>query len=125
MATIGGVAGEELRQFVGHTGATFGLDFSSDGTILLSTSGDRTVRMWEWASGEELHRFTTHIDWVNEVKFTPDEAFAISAGQDPAARVWRIDRSTEALRIFAQENRYIRELSCAERDLYHLEPCED
>jgi WD40 repeat protein len=117
--------GEELRQFVGHTGATFGLDFSSDGAILLSTSGDRTVRMWEWASGEEMHRFSSHVDWVNEVQFSPDNSFAVSAGQDPAARVWRIDRTTAELASFASETRYIRELSCAERVLYHLDACEE
>jgi WD40 repeat protein/serine/threonine protein kinase len=117
--------GEEVRQFVGHTGATFGLDFSSDGSILLSTSGDRTVRMWEWATGEEMHRFNSHIDWVNEVIFSPDNTIAISAGQDPAARVWRIDRSTDQLADFANSSRYIRDLSCDERDLYHLPACED
>lgn len=116
--------GEEIRRFVGHNGNTFGLAFSQDGEILLSTSQDTTVRMWDVATGEELHRFNSHTDWIQEVVFSPDERFAISAGQDLTARIWRIDRTGEQLVEFAQQSRYIRDFSCAERDRYRLEPCD-
>jgi WD40 repeat protein/serine/threonine protein kinase len=117
--------GEEIRRFNGHTGNTFGIDFSEDGQIMLTTSSDTTVRMWDWESAEELHRFDAHLDWVQEVVFEPVDRFAISGGQDPAARVWRIDRTAEELEVFAHSNRYIRELSCDERDVYRIDPpCE-
>lgn len=118
------VTGEEVRQFSGHASETFGIDFSEDGRVMLTTSSDRTVRMWDWATGEEMQRFTEHNDWIQEVIFSYDDSFAISAGQDPAARIWRINRDALALRTFAEENRYIRDLSCSERAVYRLERCE-
>ncbi|GAB5490914.1 MAG: hypothetical protein Phog2KO_11290 [Phototrophicaceae bacterium] len=116
--------GAQVRDFSGHSSETFGIDFSEDGEIMLTTSSDTTVRMWDWESGEELQLFNEHNDWVQEVVFSFDDSFAVSAGQDPAVRIWRINRDAQSLEIFAQENRYIRELTCSERDVYRLTSCE-
>lgn len=118
-------SGEEIRQFTGHVSETFGVDFSEDGLALLSTSSDRTVRMWDWTTGEEMQLFQEHNNWINEVQFAPDDSFAISAGQDPAGRIWRINRDSVSLVSFAEENRYIRDLSCDEREVYRLSPCDN
>ncbi len=118
--------GEEIRQFSGHASETFGIDFSEDGRVMLTTSSDRTVRMWDWTSGEEMQVLSAHNNWIQEVQFAPDDSFAISAGQDPAARIWRINIDTLSLVAFAEENRYVRALTCDERDVYRLarENCE-
>jgi WD40 repeat protein len=116
--------GRELRRFDGHNGHTFGIAFTRDGEIMLTTSQDTSVRMWEFATGEELHRFDQHTDWVQEVVFTPDDRFAISAGQDNTARIWRINRSADQLAEFATQTRYVRELTCNERAVYRLDPCQ-
>ena len=113
-------SGEEVRQFVGHTGNTFGIDISSDSMTLLTTSSDTTVRMWDIATGEELNRFDQHSDWIQEIVFSPDESFAVSAGQDLSLRRWRIRRTADDVIDWAQDNRYIRELSCAERESFRL-----
>lgn len=112
--------GEEVRQFLGHTGNTFGIDISGDSQTLLTTSSDTSVRMWDIASGEELKRYDEHSDWVQEVVFSADESFAISAGQDQVLRRWRIRRTADDLIDWARDNRYIRELSCAERESFRL-----
>ena len=91
---------------------------------MLTTSSDTTVRMWDWESGEELQLFNQHDDWIQEVVFSFDDSFAVSAGQDPAVRIWRINRDAQSLEAFAQNNRYIRDLTCSERDVYRLESCE-
>ncbi len=113
-------SGEEVRRFVGHSGNTFGIDISSDSMTLLTTSSDSTVRMWDIATGEELNRFDQHSDWVQEIVFGPDETFAVSASQDTTLRRWRIRRRADDLIAWAQDNRYIRELSCAERESFRL-----
>ncbi len=113
--------GEEIRQFIGHTGNTFGIDITADSKTLLTTSSDTTVRMWDIASGEEINRFAQHNDWVQEVVFSPDESFAISASQDNTLRRWRIRRTADDVIAWARDNRYIRQLSCAERQSYRLE----
>ncbi len=114
-------SGEEIRQFVGHAGNTFGIAITEDNSTLLTTASDTTVRMWDIASGEELNRFEQHQDWVQEVHFSADESFAVSAGQDYTLRRWRIKRTAEDLIEWADENRFVRELSCAERQSYRLE----
>lgn len=113
--------GEEIQQFVGHAGNTFGIAITADSGTLLTTSSDTTVRMWDIATGEELNRFENHSDWIQEVVFSPDESFAVSAGQDNVVRRWRIQRTADDLIGWASGNRYIRELSCAERQSYRLE----
>ena len=55
--------------------------------------------------------------------FSLDETFAISAGQDNVLRQWQIARTADALVDWAQENRYIRDLTCAERETLQFEPC--
>ncbi|MDQ7026525.1 MAG: protein kinase [Anaerolineae bacterium] len=116
--------GEELRQFNGHNGHTFGIAFTSDGETMLTTSQDTTVRLWDFATGEELQRFNQHTNWIQEVVFTPDDRFAISAGQDNTARIWRINRTADQLAEFARNIRFIRDLTCSEREVYRLELCE-
>ena len=112
--------GAEIRQFIGHAGNTFGIDITDDSSTLLTTSSDTSVRMWDTATGEEINRFDQHVDWIQEVVFSPDETFAISAGQDNTLRRWRIRRTADDLIAWAQDNRYIRELSCAERESFRL-----
>lgn len=113
-------SGQELRQFIGHSDNTFGIDISGDSATLLTTSSDTTVRMWDIATGEEISRFDQHSDWIQEIVLGPDESFAVSAGQDLSLRRWLIRRSADDLIAWAGENRYIRELSCAERESFRL-----
>jgi WD40 repeat protein/serine/threonine protein kinase len=112
--------GEELYQYIGHTGNTFGIAITKDSQIMLTTSSDTTVRMWDIESGEEINRFNQHSDWIQEVVFSPNETFAISAGQDNTLRQWQIALTSDALVDWAKENRYIRELTCAERETLQL-----
>ena len=113
-------SGEEIRQFVGHTGNTFGIDISADSATLLTTSSDTSVRMWDIASGEELNRLDQHTDWIQEVFLSPDESFAVSAGQDNVVRRWLIRRTADDVIAWARDNRYIRDLTCDERQSYRL-----
>ena len=50
--------GKKLRSFKGHAGAAYCQSFSPDGRLIVSGSGDRTIRLWESATGNELHCFT-------------------------------------------------------------------
>lgn len=60
-----------------HDRAVLGLQFSSDGKLLLSGSADKTARIWEVASGRELGRIT-HQDEVRSVRLSRDGHYFIT-----------------------------------------------
>jgi WD40 repeat protein len=118
-------SGQEIRRFLGHNGPVQAVAFSHDGHLALSGSADTSMRLWDLATGQELQRFDDHTDWVSGVVFTPDDHYAISSAQDNRLRLWRVAGSAEEIAAWALTNRYVRELTCAEREQYRVEPlCE-
>ena len=115
-------SGEQLHQFVGHNGAVFGVDYSPDGRTALTASSDLTIRLWDTTTGQEIRRFEGHTNWVLGVAFSGDGNFALSGAEDNTARLWRVESTLNGLVSWAQNNRYIPVLSCAERQQYNIEP---
>jgi WD40 repeat protein/serine/threonine protein kinase len=117
--------GRELRQLVGHSRAVFGAAFSPDGKMALTGSADLTIRLWDVATGSEIREFDGHTNWVLSVVFSPDGHFILSGAEDNTARTWHMARTLDELIAWARDNRYVPELSCAEREQYRVEPlCE-
>lgn len=117
--------GRELREFVGHSRAVFGAAFSPDGMMALTGSADLTIRLWDVETGSEIRQFDGHTNWVLSVSFSPDGRFILSGAEDNTARTWHMARTLDELIAWARENRYVPELSCAEREQYRVEPlCE-
>ncbi|MCU0514581.1 MAG: protein kinase [Anaerolineae bacterium] len=114
--------GAALR-VLAHNGNAFGLAFTADNKGLFTTSQDRSIRLWDLTTGRELRRYLGHTDWVQEVALSRDETFILSGAQDRTARLWRVDRTAQALIDFASVSRYIRDLTCAERERYRLTLC--
>ncbi|MFO0867074.1 MAG: hypothetical protein U0744_20940 [Gemmataceae bacterium] len=50
------VNGREQKPLLGHTGRLYSFQFSRDDALGVSTSEDKTVRLWDIASGKELWR---------------------------------------------------------------------
>jgi hypothetical protein len=48
------VSGNELLQFIGHSGPVISVQFSPDGKRVLTASDDHTSRLWESKTGAEL-----------------------------------------------------------------------
>ncbi len=113
--------GTRIRQYEGHSAQVFSAVFSADGKYALSGAGDSTVILWDVESGAELRRFTGHTGDVRSVAFSPDGRFALSGG-DTTLRLWNIALTLDELVSWVQSNRYIRDLTCAERELYKAEP---
>ena len=69
--------------------------FSPDGKKVLTTGGDKTVRIWDVETGKELHKLEGHLDHVRIIVFTPDGKKAISASQDANVKIWDVDTGKE------------------------------
>lgn len=115
----------EYDRLVGHQGFVYGGVFSPDDKYIMSGASDVTVRLWEVATTQEIRRFSGHTNWILDIKFSPDGTTAVTGAEDNTARIWRIARSTEELLEWAEDNRYIPELTCPERARYNVPPyCE-
>ncbi len=77
-----------LREYVGHTEAVRSLGVSGDGTVLVTGSLDKSVRVWDVASGRQLRAFQGHLTEVVAVAVRADGRQVASAGEDGTLRLW-------------------------------------
>ncbi|KAI1204382.1 WD40 repeat-like protein [Annulohypoxylon truncatum] len=78
-----------VREFVGHTGDILDLSWSKN-NFLLSSSMDKTVRLWHISRQECLCTFK-HKDFVTSIAFHPrDDRFFLAGSLDSYLRLWSI-----------------------------------
>jgi WD40 repeat protein len=81
--------GKPLRTLSGHTAGVLALAASPDGTRLVSSGVDRTIRVWNPATGELLRTITNHGDRVGALAFSPDGKYLASGSRDRSVRIWQ------------------------------------
>ncbi|XP_057478557.1 uncharacterized protein LOC130765954 isoform X2 [Actinidia eriantha] len=80
---------EPLHEFHGHSGEVLALSWSKNGS-LLSSSVDKTVRLWQVGHNQCL-RIYYHNNYVTSVEFNPvDDNFFISGSIDGKVRIWEV-----------------------------------
>ncbi|KAF4632062.1 hypothetical protein G7Y89_g6078 [Cudoniella acicularis] len=78
-----------IREFEGHTGEILDLSWSKN-NFLLSSSMDKTVRLWHISRQECLCTFK-HKDFVTSIAFHPtDDRFFLAGSLDSVLRLWSI-----------------------------------
>ncbi|KAI8535857.1 hypothetical protein RHMOL_Rhmol10G0207200 [Rhododendron molle] len=78
-----------LQEFYGHTSDVLDLAWSKS-NCLLSSSKDKTVRLWQLGCDECLGVFQ-HIDYVTCIQFNPaDENYFITGCIDGKVRIWGV-----------------------------------
>jgi WD40 repeat protein len=86
------------RRLDGHRGNVTGVAFALDGRRLLSSGGDRTLRVWDVATGQQ-RRLGAHDSWARGVALAPDGRRALSWGDDDTLRLWDFAAGREVLRL--------------------------
>lgn len=80
---------EPIREYYGHTSDVLDLSWSKN-NFLLSSSMDKTVRLWHIDRSECLCSFL-HSDFVTSIQFHPtDDRFFLSGSLDCKLRLWSI-----------------------------------
>ncbi len=115
--------GNILRRFANHAGGIGRIQFSPDDTLLLGGSLDGNTSLWQVETGEEIRRYKG--GFISSPHFTPDGRHAVVGYHDGTVELWRIDSTLDELLTWTENNRYIPELTCEQRELYRVEPlCE-
>ncbi|CBF86026.1 hypothetical protein AN2021.2 [Aspergillus nidulans FGSC A4] len=100
----------QLQEAIFNTQIT-GLVFSPDAKLILSTSTDRAIKLWDAATGDLQKRLPCHSDsiitdafsrssgypnWIFSVAFSSDGQHIAAASADKTIRVWSIEKSLKA-----------------------------
>jgi WD40 repeat protein len=73
-----------------HSDTIFGLQFSQDGTKIVSGAADKFVKVHEVATGKHVKSFEGHTHHVLDVSWKADGSQLVSAGADNAIKVWNV-----------------------------------
>jgi len=100
-----------LRALEGHTAEVESVCFCAEGRWLLSTSRDKTMRLWETASGKELRQFLGHRGSVRGVAVLPDGLRALTTSTDKTIRLWNLVTGEE-IRVFTGHTDHVLNVAC-------------
>ncbi len=79
----------EQKTLVGHRDAVLFATFSHDGRRVLTTSADKTARIWNALTGALVTTLQGHEEWAASASFSPDDSrVATISQQDKTARTW-------------------------------------
>jgi WD40 repeat protein len=77
-----------LATLRGHSAALSVAAFSADGSLLVTGSDDRSLRIWDGKTGQPLRQLEGHRDSIRAVAFSPDGRRLLSGGADRSARLF-------------------------------------
>ena len=81
--------GAALAVLSGHSRSVVGISFSPDGRFLLSTSLDKSLRIWDAARGEQSG--SLKIDGISSACFSPDGKYIAVGTEERLVRLYRMD----------------------------------
>jgi len=87
-----------LRPLEGHSSDVSSLMFTPDGRRVVSTSWDKTLRIWDFENGFCLRSLEGHSDFVLSAIITPDGSRVVSISRDSTLRIWDLETG-DCLRI--------------------------
>lgn len=82
-----------------HADWIYGLAFTQDGKLMISTSRDKTCKSWNLEQKSLVYTFRDHQATVYSCWPKPDNKTIISVGEDSPLRLWTLDGSNKQTRI--------------------------
>ncbi len=82
-----------LQTMVGHEDGISDLDYSQDGSRLVSSSWDGSARVWDTATGQEVLVLGEPEETIENVAYSSDGSFIVTGGPD-------IDRTLDIARMW-------------------------
>jgi WD40 repeat protein len=116
---------QEIRAFGEHKGFRTRVALNPDGRTMLSSGWDGTLFLWDLETGQLIRRFASYENgFIMDIAISPDGRSALVSGTNSAVILWRLDlpSSLDGVREWVTANRYVRELTCEERETYRIKP---
>jgi uncharacterized protein with WD repeat len=82
-----------------HSGTVRSVNFASNGRMLMSSSDDKTIKVWALPTQRFMFTLSGHSNWVRTAQFSPDCRLSVSGSDDKSMRVWDI-QSKRLLRSY-------------------------
>ena len=101
----------------GHEAPVLSLQFSPDGTIVASGSGDHTLRLWDMYTSTPISVCKGHTGNVQAVSWAPDGQKVASGGKEGGLRIW--DREGKQLSTFSGHTKWINAIAW---EPFHINP---
>ncbi|MGD2076894.1 MAG: protein kinase [Chloroflexota bacterium] len=116
-------SGELIRILGQHNDIRARIEIAPDGRLALSSGMDGVLMLWDLNSGELIRRFGRPGQNIFDVDMSPDGQTALSGSSDTSIVLWHLDNpSLSELKEWIAANRFVREPTCVERDLYQIQP---
>lgn len=87
--------GRQIWQIKGHEKRIFNLEFSADGSKIVTGSYDKLVKLWDAKTGQELTVFRGHTQRIHKVAIHPNGSILASASRDGTVRIWAVKRGRQ------------------------------
>lgn len=100
------IFGKVINTFSGHTNDVTDLLVTVDRKYLISSSKDKTVRIWEIANAKEETKFEDHTWAVTDIDMDPFGQFLVSGGLDGVVNLYNI-KDRKKLKTITLENHKI------------------
>jgi WD40 repeat protein len=111
--------GKKIHDFIGHTSEIWGVAASPDSRLLVSGSGDQTVKLWEINSGRLLLTIFhgTDNEWV---VWTPEGYYTASVNGDKYVG-WHINQGKNSSALYYPASRFSKQFYSPEIVAKYLE----
>jgi WD40 repeat protein len=109
IVTLDGITGTQVGVLSGHTSWARSLNFSPDGTLLVSGSNDETLKLWDVQTGGIVKTFHGHTNHVYSTSISPNCITIASGSRDKTIRLWNI-QTGECCCIIEQQG-YVEHIS--------------
>ena len=100
---IDALTGSQSAVLSGHSGHVRALNFSPDGTFLVSGSNDKTIKLWDVQTGGVVKTLYGHTNIVHSVSISADNTMIASGSYDNTFCLWNVE--TEGCYIIEGHNR--------------------
>ena len=81
-----------------HNQGVLGINFSSDGQRIVSTSRDNTIKIW-FCDGNLIQTINEHKDIVYNAIFNNKNDLLVSASRDRTIKIWKLDPNSSCFKL--------------------------